>query len=49
MNTHVDCISCIVNKANNLANKYIPDKRSWKLLFQQFTAKLKEYIWKKGD
>lgn len=27
MNTHVDCIACIVNKANNLANKYIPDKK----------------------
>jgi len=27
MNTHVDCIACIVNKANNLANKYIKDKK----------------------
>jgi uncharacterized protein with ATP-grasp and redox domains len=27
MNTHVDCISCVVNKANKLADKYILDKR----------------------
>lgn len=26
MNTHVDCIACIVNKADKLADKYIKDK-----------------------
>lgn len=26
MNTHVDCIACIINKANKLADKYIVDK-----------------------
>ncbi|MEN6411402.1 MAG: ARMT1-like domain-containing protein [Veillonellales bacterium] len=27
MGSHVDCIACIVNKANNLADLYIKDKR----------------------
>jgi uncharacterized protein with ATP-grasp and redox domains len=27
MNTHVDCIACIVKKADKLADKYIKDKR----------------------
>lgn len=27
MNTHVDCIACVVNKANKLADKYIKDKK----------------------
>ncbi|KGG79405.1 hypothetical protein Y919_12380 [Caloranaerobacter azorensis H53214] len=26
MNTHVDCIACVVNKANKLADKYFDDK-----------------------
>lgn len=26
MNSHTDCISCVVNKANSLADKYITDK-----------------------
>ncbi|MCT4597909.1 MAG: ARMT1-like domain-containing protein [Vallitalea sp.] len=27
MNSHVDCIACIINKANQLADKYIQDKK----------------------
>ncbi len=27
MNTHVDCIACVINKADKLADKYINDKR----------------------
>ncbi|MCK4258369.1 MAG: DUF89 family protein [Halanaerobiales bacterium] len=26
MNTHVDCIACVINKANKLADKYFEDK-----------------------
>ncbi|QZY53611.1 damage-control phosphatase ARMT1 family protein [Crassaminicella profunda] len=26
MNTHVDCIACVINKANQLADKYLKDK-----------------------
>lgn len=26
MNTHVDCIACVINKANQLADKYFKDK-----------------------
>lgn len=27
MNSHVDCIACIINKANQLADKYMKDKK----------------------
>ncbi len=27
MNTHVDCIACVINKANKLADKYFEDKQ----------------------
>lgn len=35
MNTHVDCVACIVKKADKLADKYITDKRQKYSFMQQ--------------